>query len=70
MLLASAPFTASFAQTTAVSEHTFDWIFFAIVGIPFVLAILQLARPDWLEPLIQGSRDRTTPPARPMSERM
>jgi hypothetical protein len=57
MLLASAGFTASFAQTAAVSEKTFDWIFFAIVGIPFVLAILQLARPDWLEPLIRPRSD-------------
>jgi hypothetical protein len=70
MLLASAPFTSSFAQTAAVSEKTFDWIFFAIVGIPFVLAILQLAKPDWLEPLIQGSHDRAAPPVRPISERM
>ena len=70
MLLASAPFTASFAQTTAVSDQTFDWIFFAIVGVPFVLALLELARPSWLEPLIQGSRDRTAAPVRPISEQM
>ena len=70
MLLASAPFTASFAQTAAVSERSFDWIFFAIVGIPLVLALFQLARPDWLEPLVRGPRDRRDPPVRPMSERM
>jgi hypothetical protein len=70
LLLASAPFTASFAQTAAVSEKTFDWIFFAIVGIPFVIGIVQLANPNWLEPIIQGSRDRTAPPVRPISERM
>jgi hypothetical protein len=39
MLLASAAFTASFAQTAAVSEKSFDWIFFAIVGIPLILAL-------------------------------
>jgi hypothetical protein len=57
MLLASAGFTSSFAQTEAVSDKTFDWIFFAIVGIPFVLALVQLARPDWLEPMIRRRSD-------------
>lgn len=38
-----------------MEEHRwFDWIFFAIVGIPWVLALVQLAAPDWLEPLIGG----------------
>jgi len=38
-----------------VDHQTFDWIFFAIVAIPFVLGLVQLAFPNWLEPLI---RDR------------
>ncbi len=42
MLLASAAFTASFADSGAVSEKTFDWIFFAIVGIPFLLGLAVL----------------------------
>lgn len=37
-----------------VNHHWFDWIFFAIVGIPWVLALIQLVMPDWLEPLISG----------------
>ena len=53
-LLASAAFDASFAQSAAVSEKTFDWIFFAIVGIPLVLGFVQLVKPDWLEPLIRN----------------
>jgi hypothetical protein len=40
MVLGSAAFSSSFAQSAAVSEKTFDWIFFAIVGIPFVLALV------------------------------
>ncbi len=39
-----------------VNHHWFDWIFFAIVGIPLVLGLIQLAVPDWLEPLISGRR--------------
>ena len=38
-----------------VDHQTFDWIFFAIVAIPFLIGLVQLAVPDWLEPLI---RDR------------
>ena len=38
-----------------VNHQTFDWIFFAIVGIPFVLGIVQLISPDWLESAV---RDR------------
>ena len=53
LLLGSAAFTGSFAQTSAVSEKTFDWIFFAIVGIPFVIALVGLLKPDILEPLIR-----------------
>jgi hypothetical protein len=41
-MAASAAFSACFAQTTAVSEKTFDWIFFAIVGIPFLLGFVVL----------------------------
>ena len=37
-----------------VNHYWFDWIFFAIVGIPWVLALIQLVVPDWLEPLITG----------------
>jgi hypothetical protein len=52
MLLASAGFNASFAEG-AVSERTFDWIFFAIVGIPFIIGLVGLFRPGLLEPLIR-----------------
>ncbi len=52
MLLASAGFNASFAEG-AVSERTFDWIFFAIVGIPFVIGLVGLLKPGLLEPLIR-----------------
>ena len=45
MLLVSAGFASSFAQSATVSEKTFDWIFFAIVGIPFVLALVELFSP-------------------------
>ena len=38
------------------NHYWFDWIFFAIVGIPWVAALIQLAVPDWLEPLISGRR--------------
>jgi hypothetical protein len=55
MLLSSAAFTSSFAQTAAVSEKSFDWIFFAIVGIPFIMGLVSLLKPDMLEPLIRGS---------------
>lgn len=37
-----------------INHHWFDWIFFAIVSIPWVLALIQLVAPDWLEPLIRG----------------
>ncbi len=36
-----------------VDHQTFDWIFFAIVGLPLILGLIQLAVPDWLEPLIR-----------------
>jgi hypothetical protein len=55
MLLSTAVFNASFAESRVVSEQGFDWIFFAIVGIPFILGLVQLAKPDWLEPLIRGN---------------
>jgi len=67
MLMAPAAFNASFAQSAAVSEKTFDWIFFAIVGIPFVIGLFQVAKPDWLEPIIREPRDRTVPPVKPFS---
>jgi hypothetical protein len=53
MLLASAGFTASFAQSSAVSEKTFDWIFFVIIGIPFIIALLALVKPGLLEVFIR-----------------
>jgi hypothetical protein len=53
MLLASATFTSSFAQTAAVSEKSFDWIFFVIVGIPLVLGLVALLRPNLLESFIR-----------------
>jgi hypothetical protein len=67
MLLSSAAFTSSFAQTAAVSEKSFDWIFFAIVGIPFIMGLVSLLKPDMLEPLIRGSSrvDPVTGVARP-----
>ena len=46
MLMASAAFTTGFAQKPRASENPFDWIFFAIVGIPFVLALVELVRPS------------------------
>jgi hypothetical protein len=49
MLLSTAAFNASFAESPVVSEQGFDWIFFAIVAIPFIMGIVQLAKPDWLE---------------------
>ena len=39
-------------------HHWFDWIFFAIVGIPLALACVQLAMPDCLEPFITKGRLR------------
>lgn len=53
MLLAPAAFDASFAQSAAVSEHSFDWIFFVIVGIPFILALVALLRPGVIEVFIR-----------------
>jgi hypothetical protein len=74
MLLAPAAFSASFAQTTAVSEHSFDWIFFAIVGIPFVLVLFDtLINDGWRAGSTEGV-ERGYPPtvsddfaARPIS---
>jgi hypothetical protein len=40
MLLAPAAFSASLAESPAVSERSFDWIFFVIVGIPFLIALV------------------------------
>ena len=36
------------------NHEWFDWIFFAIVGLPMILGLIQLAMPDWLEPLIRN----------------
>lgn len=69
MLLVLAAFHASFAQSAAVSEKTFDWIFFAIVLIPFLLALIQLVVPNWLEPLIRERRDGRVARETPLSER-
>ncbi len=44
------------AVALEIHHHWFDWIFFAIVGIPLILAVIELAAPDWLEPLIAGAR--------------
>jgi hypothetical protein len=62
MLLASAGFTASFAQTAAVSEKSFDWIFFAIVGIPFVLALFDTLINDGRRPGSPEGVERRYPP--------
>jgi hypothetical protein len=51
MLLASASFTASFAQIAAVSEKTFDWIFFSIVGIPFIIGLVEVFNQGFSERL-------------------
>jgi hypothetical protein len=58
MLLSTAAFNTSFAESAVVSEQGFDWIFFAIVGIPLILGLVQLAKPDWLEPLIRSKVTR------------
>lgn len=39
-------------------HHWFDWIFFAIVGIPLALACVQMALPDCLESYISSGRLR------------
>jgi hypothetical protein len=53
LLLASAGFDASFAQSSAVSEKTFDWIFFVIIGIPFILALVGLLAPGVLDRFVR-----------------
>jgi hypothetical protein len=62
MFLTPAAFNASFAQTAAVSEHTFDWIFFAIVGIPFVLVLFDTLINDGLRPRNLDGVERRYPP--------
>ena len=62
MLLSSAAFTSSFAQTAAVSEKTFDWIFFAIVGIPFVIALFDTLINDGWPPESPEVVERRYPP--------
>ncbi len=62
MLLASAAFSDSFAQSAAVSEKTFDWIFFAIVGIPFVLVLFDtLINDGWRIGNVEGAERRYPP---------
>jgi hypothetical protein len=56
-VVAPAAFTASLAQDAAVNEQTFDWIFFAIVGLPLVVALVELLVPALSERLIR-SRNR------------
>ena len=53
MLLATAAFTASFAQTSAEGGRNFDWIFFAIIGIPFLLALLALLKPGLIDSFVR-----------------
>lgn len=53
LLLAPAAFNASYAQSTAAAQHTFDWIFFIIIGIPFLLGLVALLKPGLLEPFIR-----------------
>jgi hypothetical protein len=36
-----------------VNHQTFDWIMFAILGIPLALGVVQIAKPDWLERFIR-----------------
>jgi hypothetical protein len=36
-----------------VNHQTFDFILFAILGIPFVIGLVGLIRPGLLEPLIR-----------------
>jgi hypothetical protein len=74
MLLSSAAFTSSFAQTAAVSEKAFDWIFFAIVGIPFVIVLFDTLINDGWPPESPEVVERRYPPtmsnafaARPLS---
>lgn len=40
-----------------INHQTFDWIFFAIVGLPLVFAVIELAKPDWLERWIREKPD-------------
>jgi hypothetical protein len=62
MVLASAAFNASFAQSAAVSEKTFDWIFFAIIGIPFVLVLLDTLINDGWRPGKPDGVEKRYPP--------
>jgi hypothetical protein len=61
MLLASAGFTTSFAESAVVSEQGFDWIFFGIVGIPFILGLVELFMPGLSERIIREPAGRTPP---------
>jgi hypothetical protein len=52
-VMAPAAFNCSFAESPVVSEQGFDWIFFAIVGIPFIMGLVSLFRPNILERFIR-----------------
>jgi hypothetical protein len=62
MLLSTAAFNASFAESPVVSEQGFDWIFFAIVGIPFVLALFDTLKNDGKRPGATEGIVRRYPP--------
>jgi hypothetical protein len=62
MLLAPAAFDASFAQSAAVSEKTFDWIFFAIVGIPFIMGLVEVFNPGLSDRLFREPHARLERP--------
>jgi hypothetical protein len=53
-VVAPAAFTTSLAQSAAVSEQTFDWIFFAIVAIPLAVALVMLLAPGLIERLVRS----------------
>jgi hypothetical protein len=44
-----------------VSEQGFDWIFFGIVGIPFILGLVELFMPGLSEGIIREPAGRTPP---------
>jgi hypothetical protein len=54
MLLASAELSAAVAQSRPGSHHASGWIFLSILGIPFLLGILGLLKPDLLESFIRA----------------
>jgi hypothetical protein len=54
MLLASADISAAFAQSRPGNHHASGWIFISILGIPFLLGLLGLLKPDLLESFIRA----------------